>query len=156
MARAAKRIEPVPQGAVELDGILPFLSLLWELDHRLRSASKRMATELGVTGPQRLVIRILGQQPNLSAGQIAQLLHLHPSTLTGVLDRLERSALIVRTADERDGRRFRFQLSPRGKRTDAVHDGTVEARVRAALSRLPSKDIEATERLLRALAAELD
>lgn len=155
MARPARLEASEDAGAAaEIGDVLGFLSLLWELDHDLRSASKRMAVDLGVTGPQRLVVRILGQHSGLSAGQIAQFLHLHPSTLTGVLERLERSGLVLRTVDASDARRHRFQLTNRGKRADSVHDGTVEASVRRALARLSAKDVEAARRVLRALAAE--
>ena len=70
---------------------LEFMRLLWAIDHGLQTRSKRMAAALGVTGPQRLVIRIVGRFPGVSAGQLARILHLDPSTLTGILRRLERT-----------------------------------------------------------------
>ena len=74
------------------------MRLLWAVDHGLQRRSKRMAATLGVTGPQRLVIRIVGRFPGISAGRLASILHLHPSTLTGILRRLERGGC------SRDGR----------------------------------------------------
>ena len=49
-----------------------------------------MAATIGITGPQRLVIRIIGRFPSIHAMQLADILHLHPSSLTAVLKRLER------------------------------------------------------------------
>ena len=63
---------------------------LWAVDHALRSASKRMKNRVGLTGPQRLAVRIVGRFPNATAGEITKVLHVHPSTLTGILARLER------------------------------------------------------------------
>ena len=77
-----------------LGRVLDFMRLIWALVHALQSASKRMATKVGMTGPQRLVIRIVGQRPGLSAGELAEILHVHPSTLTGVLQRLGQRGLI--------------------------------------------------------------
>ena len=51
-----------------LDPVLDFLRLLWSIEHGLQRMSKRMEGELGITGPQRLVLRIVGRFPGLSAG----------------------------------------------------------------------------------------
>jgi hypothetical protein len=72
---------------------IDFLRLIWRVDHALHQASKRMQASLGVTGPQRLVIRIVGRFPGLTAGQLAEILYVDPSTMTGVLERLERRCL---------------------------------------------------------------
>src|SRR5688572_31714638 len=106
---------------------------LWSLTHALEVASKRMARTLGVTGPQRLVIRLLGQTPGLSARDIASTLGIHPSTLTGVLARLEKQGMLRRSVDGEDRRRAQFDLTPAGKRVDRERKGTVEAAVRRAM-----------------------
>jgi predicted ArsR family transcriptional regulator len=71
-----------------LDPVLDFLRLLWSIEHRLQSTSKRMGTTLGITAPQRLVLRIVSQYPDISAGELAHVVRLHPSTITGILQRL--------------------------------------------------------------------
>ena len=64
-----------------LPDVLQFMQLLWAVVHGLDKASKRMSAEIGVTGPQRLVLRVVGLFPGLSAGDLAAILHVHPSTL---------------------------------------------------------------------------
>ena len=115
---------------------LQFLQRVWELVHALDVRSKRMAQTIGVTGPQRLVIRLIGQKPMQTASEISQMLGKHPSTLTGVLARLEQRALITREIDKEDRRRARFTLTAAGKAVDRERKGTVEAATRRALSRL--------------------
>ena len=128
---------------------------LWELVHALAVSSKRMGRTLGVTGPQRLVVRVVGQSPGATAREISDILGLHPSTLTGVLARLENHRLIQRKIDGRDRRRVRFRLTPEGRRIDRERKGTVEAAVRRAMNRAEPAMIEATEELLALLVAEL-
>lgn len=128
---------------------------LWALTHALEVRSKKMAKMLGVTGPQRLVIRLIGQTPGLSARDIAQTLDLHPSTLTGILARLEAQGLIRREVDGADRRRAQFQLTAAGKRIDRERKGTVEAAVRRALTRAAPSVITNTTDLLGLLVAEL-
>lgn len=51
---------------------------------------------------------MMGKLPGLSAGQLARALHVHPSTLTGVLRRLESRRAIERRAAPEGGRRAHF------------------------------------------------
>lgn len=129
---------------------------LWRLDHALQSASKRMEARHRVTGPQRLVVRIVGRFPDVSAGAVSQLLHLHPSTLTGVLRRLTERGIIERRTDPADARRALLRLTPRGRSVDGLRGGTVEAAVRRALSRLDRRTVRATRALAAALVEDLE
>jgi DNA-binding MarR family transcriptional regulator len=139
----------------ELGQAFEFMRALWAVDHQLQSASKRLEVSAGVTGPQRMVIRLVGRFPGISAGQVSELLHLHPSTLTGILKRLERSGLVLRRPDPADGRRALLVLSTRGRTIDAVRGGTVEAGVRRALARLSPRAVTVAREVLEALSDEL-
>lgn len=132
-----------------------FMRLLWALDHALQTKSKRMLSTLGVTGPQRLVIRAVGRHPGISAGALASLLHLHPSTLTGVLSRLVERRLLERWGDPSDSRRALFRLTARGRRVDAVETGTIEGAIRRVFGGQSVAAIAAAARVIAALGAEL-
>lgn len=134
---------------------LRFMQVLWALAHGLESMSKRMHAAVGVTGPQRLVLRLVGHYGRPSAGDLADALHVHPSSLTGILRRLEETGLLHRERDPNDGRRAILRLSARGKALDARRAGTVEASVRRTLSDIsPAKSLAARE-VLAALAEGL-
>jgi MarR family transcriptional regulator, organic hydroperoxide resistance regulator len=135
---------------------LRFMKALWALVHGLDVRSKWMERNLGVTGPQRLVLRIVGRTPGVGASDIATSLDLHPSTLTGILARLEKRGYLTRDIDPSDRRRARFRLTPRGARVDRERRGTVEAAVRRALARASDADIARTESLLGLLTGELE
>ena len=138
-----------------LGAVLDFMRLLWAVDHALQSASKRMESTFGVTGPQRLVVRIVGRFPGIAAGRIAEILHVHPSTLTGILKRLEGRGVLQRKADPRDARRALFGLTPKGRKLDTLRTGMVEQAVRRVLANEPGK-VAATQEILAALSEELD
>lgn len=140
---------------VSLGEVLELMRLLWLLDHGLHSTSKRMSKNLGITGPQRLVIRIVGRFPGISAGKLADVLCIHPSTLTGILQRLEGRGVIYRKQDPRDGRRALLSLTKKGRGFDALRTGTVEAAVRRALTKVAKDKIVSTREVLEALGAEL-
>jgi DNA-binding MarR family transcriptional regulator len=141
--------------SAQLGTALDFMRLLWALDHGLQRRSKRMEVEIGVTGMQRIIIRLIGRDPDIAAGRLADLVHVHPSTLTGVLKRLVDRGFIKRDRDANDARVSRFRLMPAGENIDATQAGTVEAAVRRALSRIPAESVDAARTVLAAVAEEL-
>ena len=155
----AAQIESVSSTAAEepssLGPVLDFLRLLWAVDHGLISISKHMARRLGVTGQQRLVVKLVGQKPGISAGALAEILHVHPSTLTGVLRRLVERGALERVRDPADTRRALFRLTQKGRQLDGIRTGTVEARVRAALASISQEEIVVASRVLARLARAL-
>ena len=78
MTNRRSELAPESPEPHELDPVLDFMRLLWSVEHELQSTSKRMETTLGITGPQRLVLRIVIERPGLSAGELARIVHLHP------------------------------------------------------------------------------
>ncbi len=144
-------ITPVPP----LGESLEFLRTLWSLTHELKAMSKRMRSRLGLTGPQRLVIRVLGQMPDLSASALADVIRLHPSTLTGVLRRLEERKLIARSAHPHDARRAVLRLTAAGQRLNRSAEHTVEAAVTRSLAKLDRATIRTTTRALDVVIANL-
>jgi len=138
-----------------LPGVLSFLRVLWELDHALNARSKRMHADLGVTAPQRLVIRALGLRPGASPAELARLLHLHPASVTRLVAGLVRRGLVARAPDPADSRRLRLSLTARGKKVDAARSGTVETQVAAVLRRHGPRQAATAQALLSELARAL-
>ena len=131
------------------------MQLLWAVAHGLETISKRMGATVGVTGPQRLVVRLIGHFGQLSAGELAELLHVHPSSLTGVLRRLETANLIRRRRDREDGRRAVLTVTASGKALNESRSGTVESAVRRTLRTMSSARTATTREVLKELAREL-
>jgi len=141
--------------APDLGEVLDFLRLIWAVDHGLHRASKRAELALGVTGPQRLVLRIVGRFPGIPAGHLAQLLHLHPSTLTGVLQRLEVQGLIRRRVDPRDARRSLLGLTEKGRRFDLRTEGAEETAIAVTLARTAPEKLKAAREVLESISSIL-
>jgi len=129
--------------------------LLWAIEHRLNSTSKYMHQRIGLTGPQRLALRVVERFPGVSAGELANILQLHPSTLTGIIGRLTRRRFIQSVRDQTDRRRLRLQVRNRTPIASTRHR-TIEDAVRRALRRFTASDIEVAGRVLRAIASTLD
>jgi DNA-binding MarR family transcriptional regulator len=140
----------------ELDPVLDFMRLLWSIEHGLQRMSKRMENEIGITGPQRLVLRLVGQFPGLSASELADLVRLHPSTITGILQRLVARGLLERQRDPSDTRRVRLRLKPRASKHARPSRVTVERAVTEALERVGPARVRAARTVLREIAQRLN
>jgi DNA-binding MarR family transcriptional regulator len=134
---------------------LGFMRLLWAIEHALQTASKRMESTLGLTGPQRVALRVVVKYPGLSAKRLAQTLQLHPSTVTGVLRRLEDRGLLQRRGDPRDGRGICLYATAAGRSITRSAAGTVEASVQRALRKIAPAQLQAARAVLAVLAETL-
>ncbi len=139
-----------------LGEVLEFLRTLWGLNHALESGSRRMRARFGVTGPERMVVRLAGRYPGISAGDLARILRVHPSTLTGLLKRLVARGILTRRADAADSRRALFALTAKGAAIDGVKRGTVEAVISEALSGIPAREVHAAAAVLERLTSRLE
>lgn len=152
------------KGGGQSDGVPPlpalgeigeFLRLIWALDHGLQITSRATSRSCGLSGPQRLVVRIVGRFPGISAGQLAQILHLDPSSLTSTLKRLVEGGLVERRTDPRDARRLLLGLTEQGRLLDVPTPNTVEDAVSRVLASSSSETVRAAKEVLAALNREL-
>ncbi len=139
-----------------LGGPLEFLRYVWAVDHELKSASKNLARRTGLTERQRLVLKILGKQPSASPGDLAASLHVHPSTMTGILQRLVASGMVIRSRDGEDARRGALELTEAGRAASEVKGAPpYEQAVRKALGRFDEASLEIARQVLAAISEEL-
>jgi len=138
-----------------MDPVLELLRLMWKVDHELHRLSKAMIGRLGLTAPQRLAVRLIGLEPGISPGRLAELLHLDPGTVTGIIKRLEHAGLVSRERSGGDTRRVHLTLTASGHALNRRRKGTVEAAVRRTLNGAPRGEVDAASRLLQRLARQL-
>jgi hypothetical protein len=132
-----------------------FLGALWELNHALESASRSMKKSLGVTGPERLFVRVVGVRPGITPRELARTLRVHPSSVTVLIKRMERRGLVARGVNPADARSFHLYLTPDGHRVDGFREGTIEAVVQEAITASNRHDVEKASDLLVTIARHL-
>jgi DNA-binding MarR family transcriptional regulator len=150
-----KTMKPDDSGIV-LGRDLDFLRELWALDHALQKLSKRMERTLGVSGPQRLALRLVARFPGLPAGRLARMMSLHPSTVSGLVRRLADRGFLSRDFESPDRRRCQLRITPRGMELLALPRPTIESAVTSALRGIPPRKVEAAGRVLAAVTLSLE
>lgn len=131
------------------------LRLLWEAGHALQAMSRHMERNLGISGPQRLVLREVGRRPDILPGELAAILGIHPSTVTGLVDKLADRGMIDRQRSTDDRRSTRLRLTTSGERLLQVRAVTIESVVQAATEGMPAERREAAAEMLSTVAKAL-
>lgn len=88
---------------------------LYTASRLITQAYHPLLTPLGLTYPQYLVMLVLWEQDNQTVGDISRRLMLDTSTLTPVLQRMEKENLVIRTRGIADGRHTLISLTKKGQ-----------------------------------------
>ncbi len=102
--------------------------------------SHRLEHRHGVTAPQLLVLATVRDHPGLGLGDVARIVQLSPSTVVGIIDRLEERALIERCRDAVDRRRIQLALLPKGRTVLDAGPKPLQTALIARFERLPESD----------------
>src|SRR5580700_6958126 len=112
-----RNIVPTPPIANEprpdVDSIVETIIYLYTESRRL---TKGMASAFGLTGPQLTVIKLLESFDNLSLSSLSERIRAQNSTVTGIIDRMEREALVRRERSTSDRRVVKIRLTDKGSK----------------------------------------
>lgn len=86
---------------------------------RIETWSKKLE---GTTKMELHVLLLVQTQPDIVLGEIRERLGVPNSTLTGVIDRMEKRGLVERTISARDRRSYGLKLTDKGKEIRREHD----------------------------------
>ena len=129
---------------------LRLLSLLWSLNAALERASGEMENTLGVTGPQRFLLRFVGLTPGISRARLATIVARDSSELQSDLDELVAKNLLVEQRESSG-----YHLTTQGAAVNAVLVGTVELAVSKALDESSPYERTSLRRILNRMLREL-
>jgi DNA-binding MarR family transcriptional regulator len=114
--------------------------------------AKQRLVELGVTPVQYAVLKVLWETDEQSASQLGARLVLDSATMTGLIDRLERSGLVERRSHRSDRRVNCVALTPAGRALEAPLDREMEAMNDAFLGEFGAAELERFRAMLGAIA----
>jgi MarR family transcriptional regulator, organic hydroperoxide resistance regulator len=81
----------------------------------IENYSQDVFSEFGITGPQLWVLKTILENGSLPLGELSKKMYLHPSTITGVVDRLESKGYVRRDRNSEDRRVVNVRLTPAGE-----------------------------------------
>jgi DNA-binding MarR family transcriptional regulator len=105
---------PIPSDIKpEVDAILEAIVYLSTESRRI---TKELARRVDLTGPQLTVLKMLEGLGDLSLSDLSDRIRAQNSTVTGIIDRMEREGLVVRARSTEDRRVVRIKLTEKGAR----------------------------------------
>ena len=97
------------------------------------------------------VLLSLWNEDGLKANELGKRAGLEPSTMTGLLDRMERDGLVKRKPDPNDRRANRIHLTQGGVDAEVSATKIVSKTLEKAFFTIPKKDIETTKTVLHTI-----
>lgn len=140
---------PVSEAArPEIDQIVEMIVYLYTESRRL---TKGMAREVGLTGPQLTVLKLLETFQDLSLSSLSERIRAQNSTVTGIIDRMEREGLVCRERSKSDRRVVYIKLTGKGEKlAGEIRVEPLEI-FRSALTSLTQSDLRDLLRILMKL-----
>lgn len=77
--------------------------------------SRQLSKEVGLTGPQLLILQKVGKHDGVMVREIADDINLSSATVTNILDRMEARLLVERIRSTQDKRKVGVFLTDKGK-----------------------------------------
>jgi DNA-binding MarR family transcriptional regulator len=116
------------------------LAALRRIVHSIDLHSRRLLAECEVTAPQLVCLHMLDNEGPLTSRALAGKVHVNPSTLVGILDRLEAKGLVLRRRDPEDRRSVFVELTRAGAAFVAKAPSPLQAALVGRLRRLSRKE----------------
>lgn len=135
-----------------VDAIVETLVYLYTESRRLTKAKAR---EFGLTGPQLTVIKMLDQLGKLSLSSLSSRIQARNSTVTGIIDRMEREGWVQRERSTKDRRIVLIKLTEQGKKLAGEIEVEPMEIFRDGLASLPADDLGELFRILGVLQAHV-
>jgi len=124
----------------------------------LHSFSQDVYRQYGLTGPQLWALKTLQREGRLSAGQLARALAVHQSSLSILIDRLEKRGLVSRVRARGDGRFVLIEMTKRGLALAAMAPEPAQGRLLHGLQAMSRAEVSqirrAVDRMVQVMEAE--
>lgn len=121
------------------DAIIETVVYLYTESRRL---TKTLAKRFGLTGPQLTVIKILDQIGDLSLSSLSGRIKANNSTVTGIIDRMEREGLVRRERSQTDRRMVLIRLTDKGRALAGQIEVQPMEIFRQAVAALPKSEMQ--------------
>ena len=124
----------------------------------IQDYSHEVSEKFGITGPQLWALKTISQNESLSLSDLGKRMYLHPSTITGVIDRLEKKRYVTRIRDQVDRRVIYVQLTAEGKRLAKRAPNPAQGKMIYGLKNLKRRELnliyDSVQKLVKIMEAQ--
>jgi MarR family transcriptional regulator, lower aerobic nicotinate degradation pathway regulator len=145
----------MPRHPPSPDPITHILDALRRVTRHIRKADRQAEQRLGISGAQLFTLEQLGRSPAQSVNELAELTRTHQSSVSVVVSRLVQRGLAARRQAADDARRVELRITAAGQALLRRSPASPQARMIAALERMPSSAREKLAELLENMVREM-
>ncbi len=118
--------------------------------------SRQLVEAYGLTGPQLATLQEAARLDGVSASVLAKAVHISHSTLTGIIDRLERRGMVARVRKGEDRRSVTIRVTDEGAAVLAAAPSLLQDRFRNELAKLEEWEQTMMLGMLQRIATMMD
>jgi DNA-binding MarR family transcriptional regulator len=107
----------------------------------IKDYSYEVSRKFGITGPELWVLKSISTNGSISPGHLSKKMYLHPSTITGVVDRLEKKGYVLRDRGQEDRRVVKVHLTPNGKKLVRKAPNPIQGKMIFGLRKLKREEL---------------
>ena len=145
---------PEPASAARYD--LRILQALRRIIRAVDLHSRKLSAQHKITGPQLVCLLSVQEHEPVTPSAIARHVHLSPSTVVGVLDRLEAKGLVRRARDLKDRRLVQVSLTEQGKALVANAPSPLQETLAEQMNHLPDAELATIAESLDRIVAMME
>lgn len=122
----------------------------------IQTYSQDVRSAYGLTGPQLWALKTLRREGQMTVGRLAAALAVHQSSISILLDRLEKRGLVRRIRGRPDRRVVQVELTSRGASMAADAPEAAQGRLLHALGSMSAEQLRRTRRVVDQLVAAME
>lgn len=88
--------------------------LLRSICFDIKQKGREILADFNITPPQFNALQFLVNEGELTVSELSSRLYLAPSTITDLIDRMEKNSLVIRVRDTKDRRIVKIQVQEKG------------------------------------------
>jgi len=140
------------------DAISEIMQSLRQIFRAIQDYSQEVSKQFGITGPQLWALKIISADGSLSLGELTKKMYLHPSTVSGVVDRLEKKGYVARDRGREDRRVVTVHLTPEGKKLVKKAPNPIQGKMVYGLKKLERRKLnsiyDSVQKLVQIMAVQ--
>lgn len=115
--------------------------LFQEVMHLFKHNMSKVFEDIGMTAPQIMVIRILSKEKTLKITELSTKLSLSNSTVSGIIDRLEKQGMVERKRSEKDKRVVHVSIAADFKEMHQIFEKRLEERTTKIMNKATPEEL---------------
>lgn len=126
----------------KMDVGISIVKVLREIMSSIKQSVKEQFEEMDLTGSQGMLIGTLAHHGPMKIGELSERVGLSNSTVSGIVDRLEKKNLVERRRSQKDRRVVVVEVTSALKENSKDHYSTIDRKIQSILEEATPEEVD--------------